>query len=155
MAASSNSTGGLGERPGDVVDERGRIVARHRGQHRFTVGQRRGLGIANPAANGAPLYVLDKDAHSNRILVGPHESLRTTHVRIRGARLRRPGARVDRVKLRYRSQPVPARVNGELDAGHHRSLTIDLAAPVYGAAPGQLACLMDGELVVGWGTITR
>ena len=147
--------GGLGERPGDVVDERGRVLARHGGQHRFTVGQRRGLGVATPAANGAPLYVLDKDAHSNRVLVGPHESLRTTRVQIRGARLRRPGARVDRVKLRYRSRPVPAQVNEDLDAGLHRSLTIDLAAPVYGAAPGQLACLMDGELVVGWGTITR
>jgi len=48
-----------------------------------------------------------------------------------------------------------ARVSGEPSAGHHRTLTLELAEPVYGAAPGQLACLMDGELVVGWGTIVR
>ncbi len=143
--------GGLGGRPGDVVDEAGRVLARHRGQHTFTIGQRRGLGVAN----GAPLYVLDKDARSNRVVVGPRESLRTTHVHTRAVRLRRPAARVDRVKLRYRSRPVGARVSGDLDAGHHRSLSIELAEPVHGAAPGQLACLMDGELVVGWGTITR
>jgi tRNA-specific 2-thiouridylase len=146
--------GGLAERPGDVVDERGRVLARHRGQHAFTVGQRRGLGVPTHTANGAPLYVLDKDARSNRVVVGPHESLRITHVDVRAARLRRAGARVDRVKLRYRSRPVPARIRGDLDAGRHRSLTIDLGEPVYGVAPGQLACLIDGDLVVGWGTIS-
>jgi tRNA-specific 2-thiouridylase len=147
--------GGLGERPGDVVDERGTVLARHRGQHGFTVGQRRGLGVSTHQADGVPLYVLDKDAGSNRVVVGPRESLQTTHVNVRTARLRRRGARVDRVKLRYRSRPVPAHISGDLDAGIHRSLTVELAAPVHGAAPGQLACLMDGELVVGWGTITR
>jgi tRNA U34 2-thiouridine synthase MnmA/TrmU len=74
---------------------------------------------------------------------------------VRGARLHRDGARVDRVKLRYRSRTLPARVSGQAGAGHHRELLLELAEPVTGAAPGQLACLMDGELIVGWGTITR
>ncbi|HEX8974978.1 MAG TPA: tRNA 2-thiouridine(34) synthase MnmA [Solirubrobacteraceae bacterium] len=143
--------GGLGERPGPLVDPDGVEVGRHLGQHRFTVGQRRGLGVAG----GEPLYVLDKDAASGRVTVGPLAALRTEQVAVRGARLHRAGARVDRVKLRYRSQPLPARVPGELAAGPHRRLTLDLEEPVDGAAPGQLACLMDGELVVGWGTITR
>jgi tRNA-specific 2-thiouridylase len=143
--------GGLGERPGELVDRSGAVLARHRGQHRFTVGQRRGLGVAGDE----PVYVLEKDAVSNRVLVGPREALATTRVVVRDARLHRPGSRVDRVKLRYRSRPLAARVQDVPPAGTHASLTLDLRDPADGAAPGQLACLMDGELVVGWGTIAR
>lgn len=143
--------GGIGERPGDIVDRDGRVLARHHGQHRFTVGQRRGLGVAS----SAPLYVLDKDAAGNRVTVGPREELRASRVAIRAARLHRDGARVDRVKLRYRSKPLSARLVDDPPAGRHAALQIELRDEVDGAAPGQLACLMDGELVVGWGTITR
>jgi tRNA U34 2-thiouridine synthase MnmA/TrmU len=59
------------------------------------------------------------------------------------------------VKLRYRSRPLAAEVLGEPCPGRHRSLTVRLHEAAEGAAPGQLACLMDGELVVGWGTIAR
>src|SRR5205085_389129 len=55
--------GGLGDRLGPIVDQKGRVIGRHRGQHRFTVGQRKGLGIAA----GEPLYVIDKNAESNRV----------------------------------------------------------------------------------------
>jgi tRNA-specific 2-thiouridylase len=127
------------------------VLARHAGQHRFTVGQRRGIGVSR----GEPLYVLDKNAHTNRVVVGPRSALETTRVHVRAARLHRPGARVDRVKLRYRSKPLPARLADELPAGHHRGLSIDLAEPASGVAPGQLACLMDGDRIVGWGTIGR
>jgi tRNA-specific 2-thiouridylase len=143
--------GAVGERRGEVVDSRGKVLAHHHGQHRFTVGQRRGLGIARPE----PMYVLDKDSSTNRVVVGPRAELRATRVHARAARLHRPGDRVDRVKLRYRARPLQARLAEELPPGRHRRLAIDLAEPVDGAAPGQLACLMDGELVVGWGTITR
>ncbi|MGH2843599.1 MAG: aminomethyltransferase beta-barrel domain-containing protein, partial [Solirubrobacteraceae bacterium] len=81
--------------------------------------------------------------------------LLTDRVRLRDARLQRDGARVDRVKLRYRSAPLAARVSGRPAAGVHHELTLELAQPVAGAAPGQLACLMDGELIIGWGTIDR
>ena len=50
---------------------------------------------------------------------------------------------------------MAARLAGNPDAGRHRALAIELAEPADGAAPGQLACLMDDELVVGWGTIAR
>lgn len=143
--------GGLGERPGSLVNAAGAEVGRHLGQHRFTVGQRRGLGVAG----GEPLYVLDKDAGSGRVTLGPRAALCTERVAVRGARLHRAGARVDRVKLRYRAKPLPARVPGRLGPGPHRRLTLELSEPVEGAAPGQLACLMDGELIVGWGTIAR
>jgi tRNA-specific 2-thiouridylase len=146
--------GGLGDAPGPIVDADGDVVGHHAGQHRFTVGQRRGLGI--PAA-GEPLYVLDKDASTNRVVVGPRGALRTQRVAVRHVRLHRDGTRVDRVKLRYRSRPLPCRISesDEPDPGRHGTMTLELEEPVDGAAPGQLACLMDGDLVVGWGTITR
>jgi len=143
--------GGLGDRPGDVVDSHGQLLAGHSGQHRFTVGQRRGIGVTG----GEPLYVLDKDANTNRVVVGPRSALSTTRVHVRAARLHRPGARVDLVKLRYRSKPLRARLADALPAGRHRRLSIDLAEPASAVAPGQLACLMDGDLIVGWGTIDR
>jgi tRNA-specific 2-thiouridylase len=143
--------GGLGDRLGPIVDQAGRVLGRHRGQHRFTVGQRKGLGIAS----GEPLYVIDKDAESNRIVVGPREALQSSHVTIRNARLHRDGARVDRVKLRYRSRPLPARVVETASGDRRRSLRLELDDAADAVAPGQMACLMDGELVIGWGTITR
>ena len=143
--------GGVGDQPGLIVSSDGGVLGEHSGQHRYTVGQRRGLGLAN----GEPLYVLDKDAASGRVTVGPLAELRRTSVTVRSARLHRTGARVDRVKLRYRQRPLRARLAGEPDAGRHRRLAIELDDGVDGAAPGQLACLMDGDLVVGWGTITR
>jgi tRNA-specific 2-thiouridylase len=141
--------GGIRERPGEIVDRAGRVIGRHRGHHGFTVGQRRGLGVAS----NEPLYVLGTDARTNRVIAGTREQLETTHVHVRGARLHRDGARVDRVKLRYRTRPLPARLLGEPAAGHHRALALELGEPVDGAAPGQLACLLDGETIVGWGTI--
>jgi tRNA-uridine 2-sulfurtransferase len=143
--------GGIREREGQIVDRAGRVIGSHRGHHGFTVGQRRGLGVTT----NEPLYVLGTDARRNLVIAGTRAELETTRVRVRGARLHREGARVDRVKLRYRTTPVPARLAGAgaLAAGSHRSLEIELAEPVDGAAPGQLACLLDGETIVGWGTI--
>ena len=143
---------GIKKTPGSIVDTSGNVLGHHDGQHRFTVGQRRGLGI--PAA-GEPLYVLDKDAKSNRVIVGPRRALQTTSVPVRHVRLHRESARVDRVKLRYRSHPIPCGIAGKQDPGSNSMLTLDLEQPVDGAAPGQLACLMDGDLVIGWGTIAR
>jgi tRNA-specific 2-thiouridylase len=141
--------GGIDGRPGEIVDTRGAVLGRHDGQHRFTVGQRRGIGIH--AAE--PLFVLRKDAQSGRVTVGTREELRTDRVAIRAARLHRAGARVNSVKLRYRQRPLSASVAGDPGEGRHSSLSLELAEPFDGAAPGQLACLMDGDLVVGWGTI--
>jgi tRNA-uridine 2-sulfurtransferase len=143
--------GALGDRPGAIVDLTGATLGRHLGHHRFTVGQRRGLGIHG----GAPLYVVDKDASANTVTVAPREALRTHCVAMRGVTLHREGHRVNRVKLRYRSRPLRARITGDPPPGRHRALSVELLEPVEGAAPGQLGCLMDGDLVVGWGTITR
>jgi tRNA-uridine 2-sulfurtransferase len=141
--------GDLPDRPGEIVDGGGRTLGRHRGHHRFTVGQRRGLGLGAPE----PLYVLATDAASNRVTVGPRAALATRTVAVRGARLHRAGAEVDAVKLRYRSRAIRCRVAGDPEPGAHRRIELELADPVDGAAPGQTACLLRGDAIVGWGTI--
>jgi tRNA-specific 2-thiouridylase len=138
------------ERPGDIVDQSGRVLGRHAGQQGFTVGQRRGIGVASRA----PLYVLHKDAVTGRVTVGPKEALATRTVVISGAELLRHGATVNRVKLRYRSAALACRVQADPAPGAHPQLVVELDSPVDGAAPGQTACLMCDESVVGWGTIS-
>ena len=134
---------------GEIVDAAGRVVGHHAGQRHFTIGQRRGLGIAGKE----PLYVLDKDAGSGRVRVGPRHALRTTRVTVRAADLHRPAAAVDRVKLRYRSDPLAGCVTEPLAPGRHPRLTLELAEPAEGVAPGQTACLMQGDRIIGWGVI--
>jgi tRNA-uridine 2-sulfurtransferase len=139
---------GLEDRRGEVVDSEGHALGRHRGHHNFTVGQRRGLGVASDQ----PLYVLETDAAANRVVAGPREELLTRRVRIRGATLHRHAGRVDRVRLRYHSPERACTLEIADDPGE---ATIALAEPVDGPAPGQLASLMDGDLIVGHGTIAR
>ena len=134
---------------GDIVDRDGAVLGRHDGHHRFTVGQRRGIGVAAPE----PLYVLAKDAARNRVVVGPRGALGTTPRAVAPALLHRPGARATSVRLRYHAAQVPCRVAKSPGAGAHPSLGLELDREVAAPAPGQTACLMDGELVVGWGTM--
>lgn len=143
--------GGPADEPGPIIDRAGNELGRHNGAFRFTVGQRRGLGIAHPE----PLYVLDVDAASNTVVVGPADQLDTTRVRLIGARLLRASDQVDRVKLRYRNAASACRIVEDAPAGSARELHLELDLPVAGAAPGQVACLMRGESVVGWATIAR
>lgn len=141
--------GGLVDRSGPVVDEGGRTLGEHRGHHHFTVGQRRGLGVAATE----PLYVLGTDAATNTVKVGKRKLLSTDRVRLRDAVLHRDGARVDRVRLRYHTEPVPARVDAP--SGRHEQLEVELGRPFDGPAPGQAAVLMSGDVVVGHATIAR
>jgi len=141
--------GGLREREGDVVDALGKAIGRHRGYHNFTVGQRRGIG------GGAeePMYVLATDAHTNTVTVGPRSELMVSSVHLRNAVLHREGASVDAVRLRYRSQPVPAAV-GTTRSGLHDELDVRLGEKFAGVSPGQTAVLLAGEAIVGHGQIT-
>jgi tRNA-uridine 2-sulfurtransferase len=132
--------------PGEIVDRDGRVLGRHGGHHEFTVGQRRGIGVAAPE----PLYVIGKDAKTNRVVVGPREALAKTRVALEDFRLHRAPGSVEAVKLRYRAKPVPCTVRG---SGAQAEL--ELAEPARAVAPGQLACLLSGDRVVGYGTIAE
>jgi tRNA-specific 2-thiouridylase len=132
-------------RPGDIVDRSGRVLGTHDGQHEFTVGQRRGLGVGSPE----PLYVVEKDAATNRVTVGPKCELATTTVRLEAARLHRPADQVRQVRLRYHAEPIPCRVT----AAPEGEVRLELEHAAHAVAPGQLACLMRDDCVVGEGTI--
>jgi tRNA-specific 2-thiouridylase len=137
---------GLTDRSGELVDERGEVVGAHAGHHNFTVGQRRGLGVAA----GRPLYVLGKDADSNRVVVGGRERLAKRAVRLRGATLHRDARRIDRVRLRHHAPALECTVE---PAGAAGELLASLGRPAYAVAPGQAASLLDGDLVIGHATI--
>jgi tRNA-specific 2-thiouridylase len=139
----------LHPRPGEIVDGGGRVLGRHEGQERFTVGQRRRLGVSA----GEPLFVLRKDARSGQVIVGPREALSASRVELRDARLHRPGAIVDRVKLRYRGAPVGCRVDGSRASGRHARLSLALLDRTDRTAPGQTGCLLAGDRVVGYGSV--
>lgn len=136
---------------GEIVDREGTVLGRHDGHHAFTVGQRRGIGVAAPE----PLYVLAKDARRNRVVVGPRAALAARRARLTPGVLHRPAVRARAVRLRYHAAPVPCAVDGAPPAGSHDRLDLTLGSNGRVAAPGQTACLMDGELVVGWGTVAR
>ena len=130
--------GALHERPGNIVDRAGGVLGRHSGHHGYTVGQRKGLGIA--AAQ--PLYVVAKDAHANTVTVGTREDLQTSSVRVRGVRLH--DAEPDAVQLRYHAPALRCRLEGN---------QIHLEEPFDGAAPGQTAVFLRGDAIVGCATI--
>jgi tRNA-specific 2-thiouridylase len=117
------------------------VVGSHDGAYAFTVGQRRGLGVGG---TDVPLYVLSTDAEANTVVVGPREELATSEVALRDVRLHRAAEAVDAVKLRYRSRALACTLDGDLAR---------LAEPVDGAAPGQAAVLLCGDVVVGCATI--
>lgn len=134
---------GLAREPGALVDGAGRAVGRHGGAWGFTPGQRKGLGVAAPE----PLYVLRTDMRRNLVVVGPRADLARRRVSVRG-RLYGEVTRAD-AKLRHRSPAGAATVR---TTAHGFALELD--EPAYGVAPGQVAALYDGDVVVGAGVVT-
>jgi tRNA-specific 2-thiouridylase len=146
--------GRLGVHAGPIVDRDGHILGEHAGTHTVTVGQRRGLG-SGPGldARGEPLYVLAADPVTNTVTVGARAELLTRTVPVRDAILHRDGAVVDAVKVRYRGARLRCRLPDRPPAGAHRAIEIELIEPAERTAPGQIACLYAGELIVGHATI--
>jgi tRNA-specific 2-thiouridylase len=134
---------------GDIVDSAGRVLGKHRGVWNYTIGQRRGLGIAHPV----PLYVVAIDAKNNRLVVGPEEETYTRTCLARDCawgmveRLAAP-AEVQ-VKVRSGGRLVRATIS-PLDEGRTR---IAFAEPVSSVAPGQSAVFYHQDIVLGGGII--
>ncbi|HQR79497.1 MAG TPA: tRNA 2-thiouridine(34) synthase MnmA [Actinomycetota bacterium] len=138
----------LGGQPGPIVDaESGESLGTHPGAVGFTVGQRRGLNLRQPAVDGRPRYIVDVDVARNTVFVGPPTRLRVTTLRV--DRLRWTGAAVPQaqiqVQIRAHGTAVPARLDG--DALH-------LTEPLSGVAAGQIAVFYQDTRVLGSGRIT-
>lgn len=134
---------------GDFVDEQGHVLGRHAGIIRYTVGQRKGLGIAL----GQPMYVKSKNAADNTVTLCRDEALFTTALDadrinlIATDRLDTPVRA--QVKIRYAHKPCPATVT---QTGED-SLHVEFDSPQRAIAPGQSAVLYDGDTVIGGGII--
>ncbi len=136
---------GMAPRPGPIEDAAGRVLGTHGGHWRYTVGQRRGIGVAAPE----PLYVLATDSERNAVVVGPREALATHRIRLEPARaIGDLGERPLEVRVRYRGRPLRGRATTTA-AG----IGVDLVNPADGAAPGQTAALYRDGLLVAAGTI--
>ena len=151
----------IGVRPGAVVDaDTGDELGRHEGVHGFTIGQRKGLGIEKPAADGRPRYITAIDAETGTVTVGGADHLLSS-----GMTATSPYWLVDD-DIRETDCLVQIRAHGEATPGHVRRigdgadarLEISLDQPVRGVAPGQAAVLYrpehGGERVLGSGTIS-
>ncbi|HEY7829635.1 MAG TPA: tRNA 2-thiouridine(34) synthase MnmA [Solirubrobacteraceae bacterium] len=142
--------GDLEGSPGPIVDLDGQELGAHKGSRSFTIGQRHGLGLGGRE----PLYVLGTDSRANTVTVGPREALLTSSVTVRDVTLRREGTVVDHIKVRSRGRRVPCRLGQPAEPGRHSYVEVELEEPIERTAPGQMACLFAGELIVGYGTIT-
>jgi tRNA-uridine 2-sulfurtransferase len=141
--------GGLGARPGPIVDAHGRVLGEHAGAHVFTVGQRHGLGIGG----ADPLYVLGTDTHANTVTVGRRDELLVRGMAVRDATLHRDAGCVDGMRVRSHGRRFACQLPGGLGAGRHARVSVELREPAERTAPGQLACMYAGDVVVGYGTI--
>jgi tRNA-specific 2-thiouridylase len=134
---------------GAVVDQRGHLLGTHEGVHRFTVGQRKGLGIAAPA----PLYVLKIDVDSSTVTVGPRSALEQTRLSASGVNWMAVDAPATwlpvTAQIRHRHRPAPGRVRA-ID-GTRAELEFD--TPQAAITPGQAVVFYDGDVVVGGGWI--
>jgi len=143
--------GGLGPRPGSILDGDGAVLGEHVGAHVYTIGQRHGLGLAARE----PLFVLATDTQANTVTVGPRTALLASEVPIRDTVLHREAHCVDGVRVRAHGRRFPCRIDGDLPAGRYSRAGLMMDEPVERTAPGQLACLYAGDVVVGYGTIAR
>ncbi|MCT1367536.1 tRNA 2-thiouridine(34) synthase MnmA [uncultured Kocuria sp.] len=176
-----NTRGWLEERidleEGDIKDTSGEVLGTHRGARAFTVGQRKGLSIGRPAADGKPRFVLEIRPKTNEVVVGPKEMLAVDE--IRGIRESWAGLPISEIQafdasdpglgdssasfdvmaqVRAHADPVPATAHvniGEVDGETAREIVIRLGEPLKGVAPGQTVVLYQGTRVLGQATINR
>jgi len=138
------------EKPGEIVSTSGKVVGRHSGLHQYTVGQRRGLGLAV----GHPLYVIALDRARNRVIVGPDPELRQVCCDVRDVNwipFAAPAGPVRAsVRIRNRHEPAEAEIT-VLDATTAR---IQFCEPQRAITPGQAAVFYSGEHVLGGGWIS-
>jgi tRNA-specific 2-thiouridylase len=142
----------IGAAPGDIVDEAGQVLGSHDGTYGFTVGQRKGLGLTQPTADGRPRYVLSVSPVERTVTVGPIERLAVRRIDCAAPTWcgEPPTAEAVAalVQVRAHAEPVP----GTARVADGR-LVVDLQEPLHGVAAGQTLVLYDGDRVLGSATI--
>ena len=131
---------------GEIVSEEGEVLGAHAGVHRFTVGQRRGLGVQSLV----PLYVQKIDAGSRQVVVGPNERGRERFTLLQPSWVDGPPPPEQTVQVRIRHRHPGARGRVVLEGA---KTTVQLAEPARAVTPGQAAVVYDGDRVLGGGWI--
>ena len=141
----------LGSQAGPVVDAlTGAVVGQHDGAYAYTVGQRRGLDLAVPSADGRPRYVLSIEPVSRTVTVGPSEALDVSHV-VTGPPVWSSARDLPlRCEVQLRAHGM---VHGCTVTPAGEGWSLDLVTPVRGLAAGQAAVLYDGDTVLGSATV--
>ncbi len=141
----------INQNEGDIVDQGGKVLGQHKGIHHYTIGQRKGLGIA--AAE--PLYVIELDPVMNRVVVGNRASAgrpECTVGRMNWVSIPEPCAPMyAQVQVRYRTKAVPVTAIPLEEA----RIKLVFDEPQFGITPGQAAVFYDGEVLLGGGIIER
>jgi len=150
----------INRKEGDIVDLHGKILGKHQGIHHYTIGQRKGIGVAAPE----PLYVVKIDPVMNQVIVGTRDRAgraECTVTRMNWVSIAQPTTPISaEVQVRYRSPAVPVNVipldtppyQGG-DRGGRIKLVFD--EPQFGITPGQAAVLYNGEMLLGGGIIEK
>jgi tRNA-specific 2-thiouridylase len=141
--------GALPDTAGELVTTDGKVIGEHGGIHNFTVGQRKGLGVAT----GSPLYVLQIKGDTRQVVVGGGENLYSRGLRVNRLNL----ISVDdlhhpmkvTVKIRHRHEPAPATI----EKSGENEVTVSFDEPQRAITPGQAAVFYDGDVVAGGGWI--
>lgn len=140
---------GVEDAPGDIVDRMGNVLGCHEGLANYTVGQRKGIGVAGPE----PYYVVEKRVETRELVVGFADETLIGSVVVGGMNWQAYPALGESydamVKLRYRSRPCACIIEPEDD----QRVSLALRSPQPTTAPGQYAVLYDGDTVLGGGMI--
>jgi tRNA-specific 2-thiouridylase len=139
---------GVTQKPGDIVTADGTVIGRHSGLHRYTVGQRKGLGIAWKQ----PLHVSSIDTGKNRVVVGERQELKRSRLTAMNASWSSAPTDTEfraTCRIRYRHKPAPCQVA----ILPNNSFEVYFDTPQTSVTPGQAAVLYDGEAVLGGGWI--
>jgi tRNA-specific 2-thiouridylase len=137
-------------KPGDIINSKGQVIGKHSGLPYYTIGQRKGLGIANPE----PLYVLRIDPQNNRLVVGLDNELFEAKFEVSETNWFIPVSDGDiiycQIKIRYRHQPTSGKVSIKSD----KTATVEFIEPQRAITPGQSAAFYQNEILIGGGVIS-
>ena len=137
--------------PGDVVDEEGEKIGNHDGYAAYTVGQRRGLGIAA----GEPRYVVSTDRTTNTVVLGPRTSIEQQSFAISEVNWLLPKAPELPLRCEIQIRHGGKAMGCVISPGTNGHLAVELDAPTFAIAPGQVAAIYSGDIVLGGGWIER
>lgn len=137
----------LGKQRGLIKHVSGKVLGEHEGVYRYTIGQRRGLGISY----GKPVYVIDIDAKTNTLIVGEEEYLYNDKLLVKEINFHVPLEKWENVsaQIRYRHKPVPVERIEKTEEG----FLVKFKEDVRGITPGQVVAFYDGDVLLGGGII--